>query len=110
MTANNGKTKKSLILIACAIGIFAFLIISMTGGMAADQKAKNAKTADATVTFVNADEGTILLSVDKNWKISGIDNGDEVEIVIEEETEATQDQRPRRWRLQRIPPTGPTYP
>jgi uncharacterized OB-fold protein len=98
------------VLTACAVGVFAFLIISMTGGMAADQKANHAKTAAAAVEFVNPDEGTILLSVDKNWKISGIDHGDEVEIVIEEETEATQDQQPRRWRLQRIPPTGPTHP
>lgn len=109
MIANNGKTKKSLMLTACAVGVFAFLIISMTGGMAADQKAKQQKTA-AAVEFVNADEGTILLTVDKNWKISGIDPGDEVEIVIEEETEETQNQQPRRWRLQRIPPTGPTHP
>lgn len=110
MTANSDKTKRTMMLIACTIGVLALLMFGMTGGMAADKMGENAEIANADVEFVNPDSGVILLAVDKNWKISGMDRGDEVEIVIEEETEAMRNQRPRRWRMQRFPYGGSTTP
>lgn len=110
MSANHGKTKKTVILIACAIGVLAFLAIGMTSGMAADTVGANAEIANANVEFVNPDSGVILLEVGKNWKISGIDPGDKVEIVVEKETPAMRNQRPRRWRMRRFPYGGPSTP
>jgi hypothetical protein len=107
MIANNQKTKKALILMTCIMGVLALLFIGVTGGIAADQKLpKNAEIANAAVRNVNPDTGEITLVVDKNWKISGIDQGDEVEIVVQEETAEMQQQRPRKWRMMRHPYGG----
>lgn len=110
MIANPNKTKTSLLLIACTIAIVALLIIGMTGGTAADKAAQEVEIAGAAVEFVNSDSGVILLAVDKDSKLRGIDRGDEVEIVIEEETEEMENQGPRRWRMRRYPHGGPTTP
>ena len=108
MTANRDKTRKTMILIAAAIGIFSLLAIGMTRGMAADKVGEDAEIAKAKVEFVNPASGVILLGIDSNRQISGINRGDEVEIVVEPETKTMQKQRPRQWRMQRYPYGGPS--
>jgi hypothetical protein len=92
--------------------VFTLLFIGVTGGIAADQKLpENVEIANAAVAEVNPDTGEITLVVDRNWKISGIDQGDEIEIVVQEETAEMQQQRPRKWRMMRNPHGGSlSYP
>jgi hypothetical protein len=108
MTSRNDKTKNSQTLIAFTISVVAVLIISVSGVMAADKLAKDEELAVATVEFVNPDSGVILLMVDKTRKVTDIDSGDQIEIVVEEGTNATNDQRPRKWRMMRHPYGGPS--
>jgi uncharacterized OB-fold protein len=104
MTSHHDKTIKSLALFACIISACAIFLVNIAG--AADKA--DEEVAVATVTFVDEDNGVILLSVDKTRKISDLKRGDEIEVVIEEETGGTQDQQPRKWRLMRHPYGGPS--
>lgn len=120
MTSRNDKTKQHPTLIAFAISLFALLIVSTSGAMAADKMgqkmsqkmgqkmSQSEEVAAATVKSVDADNGMITLEVDKNWKISGIDQGDEIEIVVGEETDEMKQQKPRKWRMFRHPYGGPS--
>lgn len=108
MASRNDKTKKFQLLIAFTVSIVAFLFISVSGVISADKVGKNEELALATVEFVNPDTGVILLALDKANKVMGIDRGDQIEIVVDEQTGAMSDQQPRKWRMFRHPYGGPS--